>query len=246
MRNDSHAATLQRDPRALRGLLAGLALGGVASLAWHFGAAARSALVASACPSAQADWSPVACRAGRRGRAGNAAATRWAARVLEPPAPPSQLEEELSRESTFVECDISAAYRRGRPCGSDNCGAEGAEWRASNEAWLFREVYMPDFEVLLRKLGYHLPMIYQNVTITCEEKTLRAMLKEKCADCIRHLTSDAYGELGMLIPAHPDRSMRGHRDAPLLEAFHCLTQGKAYGPSAALFCRTKQDAATMA
>eukprot|EP00971_Amphidinium_carterae_P045325 891806-Amphidinium_carterae.1 len=35
------------------------------------------------------------------------------------------------------------------------------------------------------------------------------------------------GELGMIIPAHPDESVRGKTDAPTLNALYCLSEGKA-------------------
>lgn len=111
-----------------------------------------------------------------------------------------------------------------------------------HEKWIFREVYTMEFEALLRKMGYHLPMLYRNVSISCENKGLGAMAAEQCVDCVRHLTSDHYGELGMIVPAHPDNEIRGRQDAPALNAVRCLAEGKAYSqsaPSSGLFCRTR-------
>ncbi|CAE8675540.1 unnamed protein product, partial [Polarella glacialis] len=167
----------------------------------------------------------------------------------EPPtAPPRQVEEEGGRDpSKLIECEVSAAYRRGELCGSASCKDPAAQpkpdYRDGSEVWLFRQVYTDDFEVLLRKMGYHLPMIYRNVSISCGEKSLSDLWQESCVDCIRHLTSDAYGEMGMVVPAHPDPKLRGRSDAPDVGAAECLTQGMDYSasaPGSGLFCRTRQ------
>mmetsp|Transcript_116851 Transcript_116851/g.371969 ORF Transcript_116851/g.371969 Transcript_116851/m.371969 type:complete len:270 (+) Transcript_116851:81-890(+) len=186
-----------------------------------------------------------------RGR-GIAHAARRATVVLEPPAPPTQFDEgDPSGPMAFAECTVSASYRRGQPCGSGTCGYGveeqdvGPEWKIDSEVWVFRQAYAEAFSVLLRKMGYHLPMIFQNVSVSCEEKALGALTGETCVDCIRHLTSDAYGEMGMIVPAHPDDALRGRRDAPPVEAINCLMQGKVYGGGAAgsaLFCRSRERA----
>lgn len=147
----------------------------------------------------------------------------------------------------MVRCRVGAAGRtptQGVLRGAEGEVAQGAdEWRRDYETWVFRVVYASDFDVLLRKMGYHLSMIYRNVTVQCEEMALTELIAATCADCIRHLTSSAYGELGMIVPAHPDDSIRGKRTAPALNAFRCIAEGKAYSnsaPGAALFCRTRQ------
>mmetsp|Transcript_22001 Transcript_22001/g.45600 ORF Transcript_22001/g.45600 Transcript_22001/m.45600 type:complete len:264 (-) Transcript_22001:46-837(-) len=167
--------------------------------------------------------------------------------VMEPPAPPMVAESEGTPDAGFAECQISAAYRRGQPCGSGKCSSGGVEhvWTVDSEAWVFRKSYAEDFTVVMRKMGYHLPMIFQNVSVACEEMSLRDLARKTCVDCIRHLTSDAYGEMGMLVPAHPDEKLRGRKDAAPVEALNCLLQGKAFAesaPGAGLFCRSRERA----
>lgn len=153
---------------------------------------------------------------------------------MAPPAPP--VVADTGPEQQFVHCRVDAAFGRGS---RDRGVQQGDIWRMDYETWLFREAYVDDFSVLLRKMGYHLPMIYRNVSITCSEATLGEVMREYCKDCIRHLTQDAYGELGMIVPAHPDKAVRGRRDAESILAFSCLVEGKTYG-SSPLFCRSRE------
>mmetsp|Transcript_32491 Transcript_32491/g.72251 ORF Transcript_32491/g.72251 Transcript_32491/m.72251 type:complete len:248 (+) Transcript_32491:144-887(+) len=196
-------------------------------------------------------WQPEILQARQCSRATqhqDAPARRFVARhaiseIAEPPTTTAQ--DAGSPETSFVRCSVSASRTPGMSAMVTARQAGAApEWRRVHEQWLFRELYSADFEVLLRKMGYHLSMIYQNVTIACEEMQLTAVAQATCIDCIRHLTSDAYGELGMIIPAHPDESVRGKTDAPTLNALYCLSEGKAYtesAPGAALFCREEEN-----
>lgn len=194
-----------------------------------------SARLQSSCPSRHTLASFVV-PVQRKGRTGTLATL-----VLEPPAPPVTKAESDPRMS-FALCRVHAAYRHITPCGSGDC-TEAEEWRQDYETWIFRKCYVGDFDVLLRKMGYHLSMIYRNVSVQCEDMSLAELVLKTCEDCIRHLTSDNYGEMGMIIPAHPDDTVRGKTTAPALDAFRCLTEGKAYSasaPGAALFCRERQ------
>jgi len=180
----------------------------------------------------------------KRSMGGKPATSREAAVTLDPPAPPETLKDAASDPQSFVQCTVFADKRAERTC-TDNCRPDAGdpEWQAGAEAWLFRQPYIAGFEMFLRKLGYHLSMIYRNVKVECEERSTGELFSEKCIDCIRHLSSDAYGELGMIVPAHPDESVRGRRDAPAVDALDCLVQGKVFNVVAPLFCRTSERGA---
>eukprot|EP00439_Symbiodinium_sp_Y106_P065477 s15_g10.t1 len=159
---------------------------------------------------------------------------RPAATLLEPPSAPPREDERSGDSASVLQCEVTADFR------GDAFVSGGT--RPGSEVWLFRRVYTNEFSQLLRKMGYHLPMIFQNVSVSCAEMSLGELWRQTCQDCIRHLTADAYGELGMIVPAHPDPDLRGRNDAPPVEATVCLLQGADYSassPDSGLFCRTR-------